>query len=119
MKDVKPVPYRLHEVVGKNDLVFIVEGEKDVETLRGLGFTATTNPFGAGKWASDFNKYFRGKDIVLLPDNDPPGIGHMEDVAKNLYTVGKSVKLLPLPDLKEKGDITDWINSGHSDEELM
>ena len=30
--------------------VYLVEGEKDVETLTRLGYTATCNPGGAGKW---------------------------------------------------------------------
>src|SRR5208283_2653334 len=50
-------PYRAHEVsqATSNDIVWIVEGEKDVETMRGLKFIATCNPFGqgAGKWKTD------------------------------------------------------------------
>ncbi len=62
------VPYNLPEVL-KADMVFIPEGEKDVETLREIGLTGTTNPRGAGKWRAEFNEYFRNKDVVVLSDN--------------------------------------------------
>ena len=50
---VRLVLYRLPEVLAaiqQDRGVFIVEGEKDVETLRALGCVATCNPMGAGKW---------------------------------------------------------------------
>lgn len=39
--------------------VYIVEGEKDVETLRKLGYTATTAG-GANDWKVDYARYFTG-----------------------------------------------------------
>ena len=33
-----------------NETVCICEGEKDVDRLRSLGYLATCNPMGAGKW---------------------------------------------------------------------
>ena len=50
-KDVKPILYRLPEVVNANE-VLIVEGEKDCDNLSELGFVATTCPMGAKKWRS-------------------------------------------------------------------
>jgi hypothetical protein len=46
--DVKIIPYHLPEVL-KAKVILIAEGEKDVDNLIALRFTATTNPFGAGK----------------------------------------------------------------------
>lgn len=105
---VRIVPYNLHEVL-KSEIVFVVEGEKDVETLRNLGLTATTNPRGAGKWRPEFNEYFKDKEIVLLPDNDQPGRDHAQNVARNLYGIVRSVKIVELPELPKKEDISDWV----------
>src|SRR6476659_1037978 len=49
LNGTRRVPYNLPAVIGSK-YVLIVEGEKDVETLREHGLIATTNPFGAGKW---------------------------------------------------------------------
>ncbi|HYZ74643.1 MAG TPA: hypothetical protein VE641_16310 [Chthoniobacterales bacterium] len=43
-----PVLYRLPEVL-ESPIVFLVEREKDVETLRSRGFVATTKAFGASQ----------------------------------------------------------------------
>ena len=40
--------------------VFVVEGEKDVETLASLGLIATTNAMGAGKWRPEYNEALKG-----------------------------------------------------------
>src|SRR5262249_8439441 len=49
LEGVRRVLYRLPEVTAAQT-VCIAEGEKDAENLRTLGFVATTNPMGAGKW---------------------------------------------------------------------
>ncbi|HYV35510.1 MAG TPA: hypothetical protein VE988_07390, partial [Gemmataceae bacterium] len=59
VKGVRLVPYRLPELTGDSSRpVFIVEGEKDADTLASIGLIATTNPMGAGKWRADFNQFF-------------------------------------------------------------
>src|SRR5262245_21486891 len=44
-------------------LVLCLEGEKDVLTAIELGFTATCNPFGAGKWLEEHSPYLAGCDV--------------------------------------------------------
>lgn len=68
---VPRVLYDLRELGGAS-LVYVVEGEKDVETLRSIGLVATCNPGGAGKWRAEYNHYLRDKTVVILPDNDEP-----------------------------------------------
>ncbi len=69
-KGVEIIPYRLPEIL-KAEEIIIVEGEKDADALATLGFTATTNPFGAGKWPDHFGpSVFTGKHVVVMPDND-------------------------------------------------
>ena len=92
--------------------VYLVEGEKDVETMERLGFTATTSPNGAGsKFRNDFLHYFRDKDVVILADNDATGKDYAKATAEKLRAKAKSVKMIPSEDiwseLKQKGDISD------------
>lgn len=93
--------------------IYIPEGEKDCETLRKLGLVATTNPFGAkSKWLSSYNEYLKGADIILLPDNDKPGRDHVKEIKDSLAGIARSIRVVNLPDLAEKQDITDWIEKG-------
>lgn len=122
LESVRLALYRLPEVIAavmRRDRVFIVEGEKDVETLRALGLVATTNPMGAGKWRSEFAEALRGAEVAILPDSDESGERHAQDVAHSLVPVAAEVRIVRLPDLPPKGDASDWIAAGHTREELL
>lgn len=120
-KNVRKYPYRLPEVLNpKNDLILIVEGEKDVEALRAIGFVATTNAGGAikpqkngqsPKWPVSFNQYFAGKKIVIIPDNDSAGQTHATFIAAQLRGSARQIGILKLPDLPDKGDVSDWLGN--------
>ena len=109
----RKVLYNLPAVI-KADTVYLVEGEKDVETLKSNGLTATTAPDGAGtgKWSTDYDRYLSGKSVIVIPDNDEIGRNFSEKVARSVSCVA-TVTLLDLreewPTLKEHGDITDLI----------
>ena len=95
--------------------VFIVEGEKDVETMEKLGYIATTSPNGAGsKWKDDYTKYFKNFDVIILADNDEVGLNHATNVSEKIQTVAHSVKLVPsqalYKPLQPKGDISDIVD---------
>jgi putative DNA primase/helicase len=105
------VPFNLPAVYGAKT-VYIVEGEKDAQNLEKLGLTATCNPFGALKWRSEFRKHFNNKRIVILPDNDETGRKHAQQVAKSLGASSRSTKIVDLPGLSPKGDVSDWIKAG-------
>ena len=47
-----------------------------------------------------------------------PGAKHAEQVAKSLTGIAASVKVLTLRGVPEKGDVSDWLNAGHSADEL-
>jgi 5S rRNA maturation endonuclease (ribonuclease M5) len=120
--DVKPVLYRLPEVlqaVQRGETVFIPEGEKDVDNLARLGLAATTNPMGAGKWRDYYSDWLKDANCVILTDNDDPGRKHAKQVAQSLYGKAASVKVLELPDLPAKGDVSDWLAAGGTKEELL
>lgn len=118
LKGVQTVLYNLPNVL-KGEEVLICEGEKDVESLKSLGFTATTSPMGAKKWQNHYNESLKGKDIILLPDNDNEGREHMAQVGTSLNGTTKSLKWLTLHGLPSKGDVSDWIASFQDPEEAV
>ena len=120
LKDTRRVLYRLPELLSSKGNVFVVEGEKDVETLRRLGLNATCNSGGAGKWREEFCEHLRGRVCILIADNDEPGRKHVEDVARTLEPYAEQViNLGALPNSPERGDVTDWLAAGHRAEELL
>jgi len=113
IKDVKRVIYNLPEILNKpGKPLFIVEGEKDCNNLGKIGILATTNSGGAGKWRPEYNHSFRGRDVLLLPDNDEVGFKHAQDIGRSLKGIAKSIRWLVLPGLKEGEDISDWLERG-------
>jgi hypothetical protein len=125
VKDVRQVPYRLPELIeaiGNEHLVFIVEGEKDVDRLRSLGVPATTNAGGASKWRDELNPHFKDADAVIAVDNDKAGRDHGINVASKLRGIAKRLRVLDLsqfwPQCPNKGDISDWFDAGHRVEEF-
>ncbi|MCL6622876.1 MAG: hypothetical protein K6T55_12375, partial [Syntrophobacterales bacterium] len=121
LSGVEPVLYRLPELLAADPAapVFILEGEKDADRLAAQGLITTTNPQGAGKWRVSFNKHFAGRRVIILPDNDQPGRDHAQVVARNLHGVAASVKVLDLPDLPDKGDVSDWLKAGGTAARLL
>ena len=120
LKGVRRVLYRLPELLAADpsSMVFICEGEKDADRLTALGLLATTNPGGAGKWRAEYNDSLRGRQVCLLPDNDEPGRKHAQEVAKSLHDVAEIVKVVALPGLAEKGDMSEWLAMGNGIEAL-
>jgi len=122
MGDIKPVIYRLPQIikaVKAQTPIIIPEGEKDADTLALLGRDATTNPFGAGKWKKEYSDVFQGAGTVIItPDNDQPGRDHAMAVADSLFGRVSSLKVIELPGLPEKGDITNWLEAGNTLQQL-
>lgn len=112
--------YRLPELTQAKGsrVVFIVEGEKDVDRLYALGFLATTNPGGAGKWKPAFSEALKDRHIVVVPDNDKIGKEHSAVVVEALSKSAASIRVLDLPDQKPHGDISNWLDKDHTAQEL-
>jgi len=116
LEGVERVPYRLPELLqGIEDSkpIVLLEGEKDADRVAEMGFVATTFVGGTGKWRDEYLEYFRDADIVLVPDNDHPGIKGMQEIAEHLHGTTKSMKVLELPGLGERTDkhgkdFSDW-----------
>jgi putative DNA primase/helicase len=118
---IERVLYRLPELLATDPdaLIFFPEGEKDVDRLAALGSVATTNPEGAGKWRDEYTAALKGRHIAILPDNDEDGRKHAEKVARALYDEVAGLKVVVLPGLPEKGDVSDWLDAGNTVEDLL
>tara|TARA_R110002051_G_scaffold2108_5_gene10966 strand:+ start:3089 stop:5347 length:2259 start_codon:yes stop_codon:yes gene_type:complete len=119
---VQIIPFNLPEFF-KSEAVVLVEGEKDVLNLDKYGVIATTIPGGSNGWSPlikkqpDFcKKYFEGKVVVIIPDNDEAGYKYMETGAKYLQEGGAVVHICSLCEELDKGeDISDWIDKNSPD----
>jgi hypothetical protein len=111
------IPYHLPEVI-KAKTVYVCEGEKDSDNLKKLGFTTTAIPFGTEGWLDQYNKWFKNKNVRILPDNDEPGRKFAITVASSLYGTAKSIKIVLLPGLLEKEDVSNWIERGGDRDKL-
>jgi 5S rRNA maturation endonuclease (ribonuclease M5) len=106
IQGVERVLYRLPELAGADE-VFIVEGEKDADTLAALGCTATTNVTGAGKWKPEYSEVLAGKRCLIIPDADEVGRKHANDVARSLTGKAAAVFTIELPIGKK--DVSEYL----------
>ena len=121
LEKTRRVLYRLLELLAADPTrpVFVPEGEKDVDRLGSLDVVATCNVGGAGKWRQEYCEHLRGRHVVVLADNDAAGRKHAEQVAGMLQGIAASVRVLYLPDLPEKGDVSDWLDAGGDADKLL
>ena len=119
LNGVEQVLYNLPEViqaVENKETIFIVEGEKDCETLKLWDIVATTSSGGSSaKWLPQYTLTLRDSSIIIIPDNDEAGQQRAIRVAKSLFGWVESVKILHL---KEK-DVTDFVEQGHTKLEFL
>ena len=121
VKDVRPVPYRLPQLLAAplDTPVYFVEGEKDADRLAALGLVATCCAGGAGKWRAQHAEHFKGRAAILIADNDNAGRDHMQKVAKSLKGVAAHITALALDGLDAKGDVSDWLDAGGTVDALI
>ena len=67
----------------------------------------------------EYCEHLRDRHVVILADNDAAGRKHAEQVAAMLQGIAASVRVLHLPGLPEKGDVSDWLDSGGDAEKLL
>ncbi len=119
MQGARRVLFQLDRLITSgNKTVIIVEGEQDVERLGREGLVATCNVGGAGKWRDEYSETLRDRQVAILPDNDEPGRAHALEVAASLYGIASSVRVVELPGLPPKGDVSDWLDAGHTADQL-
>lgn len=105
------IPYRL-DLFKNFDSAIIAEGEKDADTINGLGLDlfATSAPTGCSSWPDSITPYFgRFKEVAFLYDvgND----SHVEKHAAKLSAAfpDMSIKIAKVPGIEREFDITDYL----------
>lgn len=120
LNGTRRVLYRLPDLLAADSerAVFVCEGEKDADRLWSLGLIATTCAQGAGKWRDEYRAALTDRHVAILPDNDPAGRAHAEQVAASGAPVARSVRIVTLPGLPAKGDVSDWLDAGGTVDQL-
>lgn len=108
---------RLREVASGTPIV-VAEGEKAADAILEHGLAGVGTVTGASETPGPAAlEVLRGRDVVLWPDHDQPGRGHMERVAAALSGIAASVRLLSWGE--QKGDDAyDFFARGGSLEQL-
>ena len=117
--DTPKVIYNLPAVINavkEGFPIWVVEGEKDADTLMGMGIIATTMPGGAGKWLPIHTAVLAGAEVEIVADNDEPGMAHAKTVLSELLKAGCEARVWHTP--KQK-DITDFLSLGGDIDELL
>lgn len=118
------LPYRLPELakaLAADDLVLVVEGERDVHAAEKAGIAATTAPGGGKKWLDSYSEYFRGSSsrVVVVADRDPTGEAHALGVVESLRRVDVQAEVRQSA-VEEKGsDLRDHLDAGHTVDDLV
>lgn len=118
LADTPRVLYNLPAVVNAvkdGKPIFVVEGEKDVDTLTKMSIVATTMPNGAGTWNEIHTSVLAGATVDIIIDDDLPGQQHAVEVYQALQEVGCDVQVWKCAKGK---DITDHLNNGGTIEQL-
>jgi hypothetical protein len=116
---VAPLLYRLPEVLGAvaaEDVVWICEGEKDVDAMRAAGHVATCNSGGAGKWPASGTRHLTGADVVIVRDKDEPGTEHARKVFAALRPIAKSLRVV---EARAGKDAADHLAAKHTAAEFV
>lgn len=110
---VRRVLYRLPDIIlakGEGQTIFVVEGEKDVESMRARGYAATSSPMGAGKWDESYSVALTDANVIIIADADSTGRAHARAVRESLVEHGCTVSITePMDGCK---DITDQFEAG-------
>ncbi len=111
--------FRKPELLESAGGVCVVEGPKDALAGVGIGLNCTTSAHGAKSPSKTDWKPLKGRDVAILPDNDAAGRGYAKAVAKLVHKAGaKSIRIVELPGLSEKGDLADFIGNGGTVEDV-
>jgi hypothetical protein len=102
--------YHLDEV-GASELVFVTEGEKCADLVRGCGLVGTTAAHGADAAEKSDWSVLAGKRVGILPDNDEPGAKYAKSVCGLLggLMLRPCVRVLDLGLTNKGDDVEQWL----------
>lgn len=115
LKDTRKVLYRLPqllEAIKNNEDVWLVEGEKDADTMCSeFGVAATTMTNGANSWAPEYTLTLASASLVnIIADNDEVGKQHAIYVRDAIRAAGGVANVWVS---KHAKDITDHVKAGY------
>lgn len=117
LKAIYGNPTDLNKAISKGIPILIPEGEKDVDTLKKQGYTAFTYG-GSNDWQPAFAELVKRAEVIILADNDSPGLTVANTILHDVQNVAKSARIIvPMPDIP-KADISDYFQAGHSKQEF-
>lgn len=124
-EECKKVLYNLEQIkkaISKNEWIFFVEGEKDVKTLKKLNKPATT--IYTRKWQESYSEDLKGAKVTFIGDSGKSGEEFKNFVVEKLKKCCEGLKIIDLPGIEKIGngrnkDITDWLENGHTEDELL
>lgn len=125
IRGVRRVLYNLPRLITAR-LAIVCEGEKDADNLlaaldaAGVKDCCATTCFGGARsWQASYGPYFAGKLVIVLRDNDAPGLLFQQTVCESVKPFAYKLKAVDLSGLAEHGDISDWLDAGGTIPELM
>lgn len=114
------VLYHLPELLAADPSlpVFVTEGESDCERLLAHGLTATTNACGTA-WRRHYGAWLRGRQVVIVEDNDAPGRERTQRITTALHDVAEAVRVIGFSSMPEHSDVSDWLRAGGQAAQLL
>lgn len=119
------VPYNYYNLlkgIAENKIIIFVEGEKDVNTLSHL---LSKNKYVVTS-IKGFKNYEKIKSefmkIYVIGDTGKAGLKYIDDIKYNFLSSCTTFKIINLKGIQALGDnkdITDWLEAGHTKEELL
>ena len=115
---------KVKEALDKGNNIYFVEGEKDADNLNKLGLTATTI-YAKTNDKKIWDKYkiqLQNAKIVFIGDTGKAGEEFKQLIWGHLKDNVRAFKVVNLPNLELLGDnkdVTDWLEAGHTKEELI
>src|SRR3990167_5862434 len=102
-------------------LILFVEGEKAADALgKKLGVLAVCLPGGAATRPTSLQlSVLRGRKVALWPDKDGPGRALMRRTFEKLRGIADQLGAIYPEDVPAKGDPFDWLQLGHTREDLV
>jgi hypothetical protein len=114
--------YRLPEVIkgiNSGQVLYIVEGERDVNTAFANELVATCNHGGAGKWRKEHSRFLlNARNIIIVWDRDDAGKKHALDISHSLRQIGFD-GTIKFQRAKAGKDLTDHFAEGFEEFELV
>jgi hypothetical protein len=113
------VPYLWPRLARANPdaTIFITEGEKDADRLTALDLIATT--VAGQNWSDTAANAFAGRKVIVIPDNDETGRENAAVAVEQLTGIAGEIRVLRLPGLRYKGDISEWFDAGGTKDRLL